>query len=592
LAEYYNPKNEPGVEKRLLIVFALMFVGIAIMQYLGPKPAPQPPKPDAANGQQQQQPPPPSSTPAPSAAASVKPVTPKKVVPVAGKAAREETDTVVENDQYRIVFTNRGAQVRSWVLKKFKNDKGGPLDMVNPVTAASLGRPLSLFTYDPDLRKKLNEALFVAGATGNLSAPVSLTFEYADGETQARKKFEFDQTTYAFKIETEVLQKGQAVQAYPQWPGGLGDQATISSYGGGTLDWQQNDAITHSKAQSGFVVNKKWVSGGATITGPFQWVATSDQYFAAVFMPETPKDAVLVTLSSPVEVPRNPDKPDDAKDKVPVLGMAVGSPIGLTRERIFVGPKTVEVLESIQTQAKGSDLRGLLDFGMFGFISRPLFLWLKWTYHHMIPNWGWAIGFLTLIINIVLLPLRITGIKSGLKMQKIQPQVKVINEKYKRFSLTDPRRAEMQKEMSALYKKEGVNPVGGCFPMLLQMPFLFAFYSMLGNAVELRQADWLWIKDLSSPDPWHILPIGIVITMFLTQKSAPQAGIDPAQQKMMQIMTPLMLGLISWSLAAGLGVYWAFSNLLGYIQQAVMNRTEFGKQVRKTVDRRAAKHRK
>jgi YidC/Oxa1 family membrane protein insertase len=123
--------------------------------------------------------------------------------------------------------------------------------------------------------------------------------------------------------------------------------------------------------------------------------------------------------------------------------------------------------------------------------------------------------------------------------------------------------------------------------MLLQMPFLFAFYSMLGNAVELRQAPWLWIRDLSSPDPMHILPVAIVITMYLTQKSAPQAGMDPAQQKMMQIMTPLMLGVISWNLAAGLGVYWAISNVIGYVQQAVMNRTAFGKQVRKTVERRA-----
>src|SRR5258708_19892244 len=170
-------------------------------------------------------------------------------------------------------------------------------------------------------------------------------------------------------------------------------------------------------------------------------------------MAEKAKDGVLVTLSSPVEVPRNPDKPDDpAKAKVPVLGMAVGSPIGLTRERIFVGPKTVEVLERIQTEAKGSDLRGLLDFGMFGFISRPLFLWLKWTYRHMIPNWGWAIGFLTLVINIVLLPLRISGIKSGLKMQKIQPQVKVINEKYKPHSLTHPRRAQPPKQIPPLHK--------------------------------------------------------------------------------------------------------------------------------------------
>src|SRR5258708_3710194 len=191
LAEYHNPKNEPGVEKRLLIVFALMFVGIAIMQYLGPKPAPQPPKPETSNGQPQQQQP--SAKIPPSASAVTQPISPK-AAPVAGRAAHDETEIVVENDLYRVVFSNRGAQVRSWVLKKFKNDKGAPLDMVNPVTAASLGRPLSLFTYDPDLRKKLNDALFVPSATGSLSAPATLSFEYADGDTQARKKFEFDQS--------------------------------------------------------------------------------------------------------------------------------------------------------------------------------------------------------------------------------------------------------------------------------------------------------------------------------------------------------------------------------------------------------------
>ena len=121
-------------------------------------------------------------------------------------------------------------------------------------------------------------------------------------------------------------------------------------------------------------------------------------------------------------------------------------------------------------------------------------------------------------------------------MQRIQPQMKAIQEKYKRYSLTDPRRADMQKEMQALYKKEGVNPVGGCFPLLLQMPFLLAFYSMLNNAIELRQADWLWIHDLAAPDPWHILPIVIIIAMFVQQKSAPQAGMDPAQQKILAFM--------------------------------------------------------
>jgi YidC/Oxa1 family membrane protein insertase len=583
LTEYYNPKNEPGVEKRLLIVFVLTFIGIAIMQYLTPKPAPQPqPKPETQQQQQQQQQP-------VAAPATASPATPSTApAPTVSKAAPAETESVIENDLYRVKLINRGAQVKSWVLKKFKNDKGRELDLVNPLTAQAVGYPFSLFCYDKNLEKKLNDALYVASATGSQMAPASLVFEFADADVQVRKKFDFDKSTYVLKVETEVRQRGVPVQAYPQWPGGLGDQTILSSYGGGTLDWQQDDSISHNKAQSGFLFSKKWVANGDTVKGPFQWVATADQYFAAVFMPETPKDTSLITLHNTVEIPRNPEKPDDTnKDKVSVLGMAVGSPSGLTRTRLFVGPKVVEVLEGTQAQVNGPNLRGLLDFGMFSLISRPLFLWLKWTYLHMIPNWGWAIAFLTLVISVALLPLRISSIKSSLKMQKIQPQVKAINEKYKRYSLTDPRRADMQKEMSALYKQEGVNPVGGCFPMLLQMPFLFAFYSMLGNAVELRQAPWLWIQDLSSPDPLHILPVAIVITMFLTQKSAPQAGMDPAQQKMMQIMTPLMLGVISWNLAAGLGVYWAISNVIGYVQQAVMNRTAFGKQVRKTVERRA-----
>jgi YidC/Oxa1 family membrane protein insertase len=293
-----------------------------------------------------------------------------------------------------------------------------------------------------------------------------------------------------------------------------------------------------------------------------------------------------------VEIPRNLDKPEEGgKDKAPVLGVAVGSPSGLTRERLFVGPKAVELLESVKAQPNGPDLRGILDFGFFGFISRPLFAWLRWTQERMIHNWGWAIVFLTIVINLALLPLRISSMKSSLKMQKIQPQVKAITEKYKRYSLTDPRRAQMQQEMSELYKREGVNPVGGCFPLLLQMPFLFAFYSMLGNAIELRHAHWLWIHDLAAPDPLHILPILIIITMFISQRSTPQAGMDPAQQKMLQIVTPVMMGVISWNLSSGLGIYWAISNILGWIQQIGINQTSFGKQVRKSMERRATRKR-
>lgn len=500
---------------------------------------------------------------------------------------------IIENDLYKITFSNKGGLVKSWILKKFTNDKNQPLDIVNSVTAPALGYPLSLFSYDQELNKKLNEVLYVPSQSGIQSAPASLTLEYADSDTQVRKTFTFDKASYVLGVETEVTHNGSRVAAYPQWPGGIGDQTVLSSYAGSRIDWHQDGEITRKPPQSGgFFTGKKWVVGGQTINGPFQWIGVVDQYFAAVFMPDAPKDSAAVTFHTQMEIPRNLDKPEEVgKDKAPVLGVAVGNPSGITRVRLFVGPKAVELLESVKAQPNGPDLRGILDFGFFGFISRPLFAWLRWTYDHMIPNWGWAIVFLTIVINLALLPLRISSMKSSLKMQKIQPQVKAITEKYKRYSLTDPRRAQMQQEMSELYKREGVNPVGGCFPLLLQMPFLFAFYSMLGNAIELRHASWVWIHDLAAPDPLHILPILIIITMFITQKSTPQAGMDPAQQKMLQIVTPVMMGVISWNLSSGLGIYWAISNILGWIQQIGINQTSFGKQVRKSMERRATRKR-
>jgi YidC/Oxa1 family membrane protein insertase len=595
LTEYRNPQNDTGSEKRLLLAFFLVFVVIAVMQYFLPKPQPQPPQQKAADqqqageqkqvGEQKQTP----IVPIPAGTKTPPPKTPAVVVKVPVKTAPAETETVFDNDLYRITFTNRGALVKSWVLKKYTDDKGKPFDLVNPSVAATLGYPLSLFTYDPALTKKVNEGLYVASDTGVQSTDV--TFEYSDGDTSVRKTFRPDKL-YILNVETEVVDHGQRIPGFPQWPGGLGDQLAAASYANSKIEWQQNGDIERKAPTSGLpVIGRKWIAGGQTLPGPYDWAALADQYFAVAFMPDSPKDTNLVTLNSSVDIPRSPDKPNDTKDKVAVVGLAVGNVKGVTRERVFAGPKAVDILDSIQSQPGGPDLRGIYDFGTFGFIAKPLFLWLKWTYGHWITNWGWAIAFLTLVITMALLPLRISSMKSSLRMQKIQPQVKAITEKYKRYSITDPRRADMQKEMSALYKKEGVNPVGGCFPLLLQMPFLFAFYSMLGNAIELRQANWLWIHDLSAPDPFHILPIVIMISMFVSQKSAPQAGMDPAQQKMLAFMGPIMIGGMSWGVASGLSIYWALSTLLGYVQQIVINRSELGQQVRKTIEKRAARKR-
>jgi YidC/Oxa1 family membrane protein insertase len=579
------------MERRLLLVFALTFLVIAISQPLLKKYLPQ----QAATHAPETQP------PAPPVPEAIRPVIaqPQAPTPSAGATthAAAEADTVVENDLYKITFTNRGGQVKSWILKKFQDDKAQPLELVNSAAAEKYGYPLSLWTYDETQRNKINSALYVASGSGTLNPPAEITFEYADQDLAVRKTFKFDES-YVVHIVSSVLAKGSEVSAFPMWPAGFGDEATLASYAASTIEYHNSESTERTlflfpKPTERLAI--KAVSGGNTLKGPFNWAGVVDQYFAAVFVPDDAHSAALVTLRNLIDVPKDPRHPHPQDTaKVDVLGAAVGNLHGPTVERIFVGPKALQVLESVPVAsiADHPDLRDLVDFGFFGVIARPLFIWLRWTYEHVVSNWGWAIAIQTLIINLTLLPLRISSMKSALKMQKVQPQMNAIKEKYKKYTMRDPRKQEMNQEIAALMKKEGVSPAGGCLPLLIQMPFLFAYYSMLRAALDLRQAPWLWIRDLSSPDPWHILPIGIIITMLLTQKMTPQAGMDPQQQKMMNLMMPVMLGIISWNLAAGLCLYWSEGNLIAIVQQLIMNRTKLGREMREMALKRARKKEK
>jgi len=573
------------MERRLLLVFALTFLVILLSQPLLKKYLPQPvtPPTPAQNAS-------PAQVPGSSAQAGNPPEAragkPSSSQPGATKQATSEAEVVVENDLYRITFTNRGGQAKSWMLKKFKDDQGRPLELINGAAAPKYGYPLSLWTYDEGQRNQLNSVLYVASGSGTLSAPASLTFEYADADLAVRKTFHFDHT-YAVRIETSVALRGSQIPAYPTWPAGLGDQVTPAGYAVGHLEHQYNSDVER--------LDIKKISGGNTLHGPFNWVGVTDQYFAAVFLPEDPQNTAAVTLRNPIEVPKDPQKsnPQDVI-KVDVLGAAVGNPKGLTVERIYVGPKELHTVEAVPVPtitAADPDLRALVNFGRLSFIARPLFLWLRWTYKY-VHNWGWAIVIQTLIINLVLLPLRVSSMKSALKMQRIQPQMNAIKEKYKKYGMRDPRRQEMNTEIGELMKREGVSPVGGCLPMLLQMPFLFAYYAMLGSALDLRQASWLWVHDLSSRDPYYILPIAIIITGLVTQRMTPQAGMDPSQQKMMNVMMPVMFGVISFNLAAGLCLYWCEGSLIAIVQQAVMNRTSLGQEMREIALKRARKKEK
>ena len=566
-------------------MFLVTFIAMLAFQPLLKKYFPQP-----ATPQQQSQPAAPTQ-PAPSAAT---PTVPAVVVPSgATKQASTESDTVIENDLYRITFTNKGAQVKSWILKKFQNDTNGPLDLVNSAAAAQFGYPLSLWTYDETLRNKLSSVLYVASREGTQIAPATITFEYVDQDLSVHKTFSFDHT-YVVSVETSVTSKGSSVAAFPAWPSGFGSQSTPAFYASGLITYQFNKDIQRVPAKCGFSLFSKCAQavGGATVPGPFHWAGPTDQYFAAVFIPGDPSAASMVMLHNSLSVPRDPQKPESKEvTNVDVLGAAVGSLRGPTIERIFVGPKELDVLQKVSVPGLAdNDLNGLIDFGFFGLIAKALFLWLKWTYAHVVANWGWAIVVQTLIISAALLPLNIMQTKSMWKMQRVAPQIKAIQEKYKKYKLNDPRKAPMNEEISALYKKEGVNPAGGCLPMLIQLPFLWAFYKMLSIALDLRHAHWLWVHDLSAAESLpYILPILMVLSSIISQRMTPQAGMDPAQQRMMNLMMPLMMGFIFFRLPAGLNLYYAVSNMFRIAQQAVMNRTKHGREMREIMEKRARK---
>ncbi len=288
------------MERRLLLVFALTFLVIVLFQpilkkYLPQAQAPATPAPQT-QGQTQAVPQAAAINQAPAARAAV-----PALNAGATKQAASESETVVENDLYRITFTNRGAQVKSWVLKKYDDDKGQPLDLVNNLAAEKYGYPLSLWTYDETQRNKLNSALYFASKSGSVKSPVEITFEYADGDVAVRKSFRFDHT-YVVHVETSVVSKGSQVAAYPAWPAGFGDESSLASYAASQIQYQYNGNTERLAI--------KKVSGGNTLRIPFNWAGVTDQYFAAVFLPDDSQNSALVTLRNSLNVPKNPKNPN------------------------------------------------------------------------------------------------------------------------------------------------------------------------------------------------------------------------------------------------------------------------------------------
>ncbi len=592
MAEFTNPNQQGGSggqDSRSL--FIVMFFMIAIffgLSYYRQRTNPKTASPNSPAITQ--------STPAPAAqTGAVQTGTPANAgASSATVQAAAESTTVVENELYRIEFTNRGAQVKSWILKQYKDADGHPLNLVHAQAAEKFGFPLSLHTYDSGVNAQLTQSLYVsssgdaATAPAALTAPASLTYKYSGNGLEVTKTFSFD-ASYVLHADIQVLRNGTPYRALLAWPGGFGDQDNAQAYAGAQIDFSRNQGSEH--------LAPKKVAGGETINGPFDWVGVSDTYFAAIFLPDSPSTATLATLHDDLDVARTirrtgfgSGSPAKGAINVAILGAALGDTSGHTQTRLYAGPKAVAVLNKISStpvNGKSITLEPLLDFGFWGFLGKYLFLILQFLHSHVVSNWGWCIILLTLAINVLLLPLRIKTMQSGLKMQRIQPQMDAIKEKYKKYKINDPKRNEMNVEIMKLQKDNGVNMFGGCIPTLIQLPLLFAFFSMIPRVVELRHASWGWLPDLTAPDPYHILPIVMVVSQFLMQFYTPSPGVDPQQQRMMAFMMPAVTGYFVWSYGSGLGLYWAVGNFFGIAQQWVMNQTSLGKEMREIAAKRA-----
>ena len=485
------------------------------------------------------------------------------------KGDTQERTIVVENDLYRVEFSNRGAVVKSWQLKKYTDDAKPPriLDLVHPDAAQQTGGwPFAVALNDEQQESAANSALYqISTSASTLHAPADAEFSWSDGHLEVTKRLHFDHT-YVVRVETSAKFNGAPEAIGISWLGGFGDLTVLNPSPIDTVSdyYDENGKLSNIMAKK-LEGPEKWPHG--VWQGGKDWTGIQDRYFTAAFLP--PTSALAGTLQVRYWKDTHTVQVDgkDTDEPVPQIQTA-GSAQPLTL-RVYVGPKDYDELKKIKPP-----LNALVNFGWFEFIADPLFHALKWL-HIYIPNWGWAIVVLTLIINMLLFPLKYTGYKTSLKMQRVAPEIKQIQDKYKKYSMRDPRKAEMNKEVMAVYSREGINPVGGCIPQLLQMPIWFGLYRALQGTIEMRHAPWFgWIKDLSAKDPYFVLPVLMGLSMYLASKMTPMTATDPQQQAMMKFMPIGMAAMfVVIPYPSGLAVYILTSGLVGVAQQWWLNRT-------------------
>ncbi len=547
------------MERRVLIAITLSFLVIYAYQALFVKPAPKPgAQPSSA-----------STTQTPTASAPTAPVeapTSKEAAPPASSATPVLAETVerdvrIETDDVIATFTNRGGRLKSWRLKHYPDEKGEPVELVSHEFGDAQPLPFSLRLSDAAQTRTVNAALYAMSGPpvrdGVISEPTEIRFEYRDSEgLNVTKQYRFEPRSYIVAFGATVAVGDKPLVPAIEWGPGPGDidgatgRYSVKPRG---LFAPVGDVKRVTRLAAADVAKQ------ASHQGDFHLAGVDDHYFMSTALQPGPSTISFKDFIIPA--PAGSSAPPRELMAYTLEPARLDPPI-----RFYIGPKAFDVLFTIDP-----NLTNAIDFGFFRIIVAPLLRTLN-SLNGVIGNYGWSIVLLTVVINLILFPLRHKQVVSMRKMQAIQPEVKVIQDRYAKLKATDPAKQKMNQELMQLYQERGVNPAAGCVPMLLPFPVLLAFYALLTTAIELRGAPFAgWIHDLSRPDPYYITPVFMVVSQVVQQWMMPAAGVDPTQQKMMLVM-PLVLGFIFLSFPAGVVLYWIVNTVWGIAQQLVTNK--------------------
>lgn len=533
------------MEKRTLIAIVLSIAVLYAYSFIVP----------AAKGPQKQ-PAPVVSSSAPAASVPVttsqpqQPASQPAIGQVPAVAPREDVEVVVETDLYTARFTSRGAALKSFQLKKYREKPVAGSPQVAVFTAASteqasMATEAKELGLDPSLNYAPSvKSLSVSGAN---SAQLEFTAVAPNGLT-VRKTYRFSGNSYALDLAHQVQNAGVG-----RLSGSLHllmRNRPIQTKGESRYEVQESVVYTGGKASH---LSQKDVSKQPkTFVPGAQWTTYGDKYFITAVM------AVAQQSLNAIEVL---DLNGTMVNRIG-LGVVALEP-GQTQtfsQRIFAGPKDIDILKM-----QGSQLEEVIDLGWFSAIAKPFLFTLKFFYKY-VGNYGLAIIIITVILKILFYPLTHKSYKSMKEMQKLQPKMEKLKEKHKGD------RNALNQEVMKLYQEHKVNPLGGCLPMVVQIPVFFALYKALMFSIELRHAPfYFWITDLSAKDPYYVTPIIMGATMFIQQKMTP-TNMDPMQAKMM-LMMPVIFTFMFLSFPSGLVLYWLVNNVLSISQQYYINKS-------------------